>query len=98
MTQDEYDPASSSCRPKILTAKTARFVTVASCPPESESPPKRVRLICQGMGIAVVTLPPAPGKGYLLVEGSDGRLWWEEIEVPAEGKTFDVQLDPSWAR
>ena len=52
----------------------------------------------EGETARVTVTPPAPGKGYLLVEGSDGPLWWEEIEVPAEGKTFDVQLDPSWAR
>ncbi|MGO3533004.1 alpha-2-macroglobulin family protein, partial [Pseudomonas helleri] len=46
----------------------------------------------------VTVTPPAAGKGYLLVEGSDGPLWWEEIEVPAEGKTFDIKLDPTWAR
>ncbi|MCU1728386.1 alpha-2-macroglobulin family protein [Pseudomonas sp. 7P_10.2_Bac1] len=46
----------------------------------------------------VTVTPPAAGKGYLLVEGSDGPLWWEEIEVPAEGKTFDFKLDPNWAR
>jgi len=34
----------------------------------------------------------------LLVEGGDGPLWWEEIEVPAEGKTFEVKLDSTWAR
>ncbi|MCH4873659.1 alpha-2-macroglobulin family protein [Pseudomonas sp. TMW22091] len=52
----------------------------------------------EGETALVTVTPPAPGKGYLLVEGSDGPLWWEEIEVPAEGKTFDVKLDPSWAR
>ncbi|MFK7608072.1 MULTISPECIES: alpha-2-macroglobulin family protein [unclassified Pseudomonas] len=52
----------------------------------------------EGETARVTVTPPAPGKGYLLVEGSDGPLWWEEIEVPAEGKTFDVKLDPSWAR
>ena len=46
----------------------------------------------------VTVTPPAAGKGYLLVEGSDGPLWWQEIEVPGEGKTFDIKLDPSWAR
>ncbi len=46
----------------------------------------------------VTVTPPAAGKGYLLLEGSDGPLWWEEIEVPAEGKTFDIKLDPKWAR
>ncbi|TWR89018.1 alpha-2-macroglobulin family protein [Pseudomonas saxonica] len=52
----------------------------------------------EGETARVTVTPPALGKGYLLVEGSDGPLWWEEIEVPAEGKTFDVKLDPSWAR
>ena len=46
----------------------------------------------------VTVTPPAAGKGYLLVEGSDGPLWWQEIEVPAEGKAYAIRLDPSWAR
>jgi uncharacterized protein YfaS (alpha-2-macroglobulin family) len=46
----------------------------------------------------VTVTPPAAGSGYLMVESSDGPLWWEPIDVPAEGKTFDVRLDPSWAR
>ncbi|MFP3516066.1 alpha-2-macroglobulin [Pseudomonas sp. SIMBA_077] len=46
----------------------------------------------------VTVTAPAAGKGYLLVEGSDGPLWWEEIDVPAQGKTFDIKLDPKWAR
>ena len=46
----------------------------------------------------VTVTPPAAGKGYLLVEGSDGPLWWQEIEVPAEGKAYEIRLDPSWAR
>ncbi|MCQ9425227.1 alpha-2-macroglobulin family protein [Pseudomonas sp. LJDD11] len=46
----------------------------------------------------VTVTPPAAGKGYLLVESSEGPLWWQEIDVPAEGKTFDIQLDKKWAR
>ena len=52
----------------------------------------------EGETASVTVTPPAAGKGYLLVEGSDGPLWWEEIDVPAEGKTFAVKLDPRWAR
>ena len=52
----------------------------------------------EGDTARVTVTPPAAGKGYLLVEGSDGPLWWEEIEVPAEGKTFEVKLDSTWAR
>jgi len=46
----------------------------------------------------VTVTPPAAGTGYLMIESSDGPLWWQEIDVPAEGKTFDVQLDKKWAR
>ncbi|WP_295470680.1 alpha-2-macroglobulin [uncultured Pseudomonas sp.] len=46
----------------------------------------------------VTVTPPAAGKGYLLVESSEGPLWWQEIDVPAEGKTFEVPLDKQWAR
>ncbi|WP_137887019.1 alpha-2-macroglobulin [Pseudomonas sp. 2FE] len=42
--------------------------------------------------------PPSAGKGYLLVESSDGPLWWQEIEVPAEGKSFDIPIAKDWAR
>ena len=46
----------------------------------------------------VTVTPPAAGKGYLLVESADGPLWWQEIDVPAEGKSFAVKLDPKWSR
>lgn len=46
----------------------------------------------------VTVTPPAAGKGYLLVESSEGPLWWEEIDVPAEGKAYDIPLDKKWAR
>ncbi|WP_296258680.1 MULTISPECIES: alpha-2-macroglobulin family protein [unclassified Pseudomonas] len=46
----------------------------------------------------VTVTPPSAGKGYLLVESSEGPLWWQEIDVPAEGKTFDVPVDKKWAR
>lgn len=51
-----------------------------------------------GATAKVTVTPPAAGSGYLMVESSDGPLWWQEITVPAEGKTFDVQLDKQWAR
>lgn len=46
----------------------------------------------------VTVTPPAAGNGYLLVESSDGPLWWQEIEVTREGKTFDIPLAKDWAR
>ncbi|HKS14578.1 MAG TPA: alpha-2-macroglobulin [Pseudomonas sp.] len=51
-----------------------------------------------GATARVTVTPPAAGSGYLMVESSDGPLWWQEIDVPAEGKTFDVRLDKAWAR
>lgn len=51
-----------------------------------------------GATAKVTVTPPAAGSGYLMVESSDGPLWWQEITVPAEGKTFEVQLDKQWAR
>ncbi|WP_434678238.1 alpha-2-macroglobulin family protein [Pseudomonas sp. R1-18] len=46
----------------------------------------------------VTVTPPAAGKGYLLVESSEGPLWWKEIDVPAEGKAYGIPLDKKWAR
>lgn len=46
----------------------------------------------------VTVTPPAAGNGYLLVESSEGPLWWQEIEVPAEGKAFEVPIAKDWAR
>ncbi|MDL2274900.1 alpha-2-macroglobulin family protein [Desulfosarcina sp. OttesenSCG-928-G10] len=48
---------------------------------------------------AHVTLtPPAAGSGYLMVESSDGPLWWQAIQVPAAGKTFSFSIPADWAR
>ncbi|NQD91955.1 alpha-2-macroglobulin family protein, partial [Pseudomonas sp. CrR25] len=46
----------------------------------------------------VTVTPPAAGNGYLLVESSDGPLWWQEVAVPAEGQTFDIPIAKEWAR
>ncbi|WP_028695580.1 alpha-2-macroglobulin family protein [Pseudomonas cremoricolorata] len=51
-----------------------------------------------GATAQITVTPPAAGSGYLMVESADGPLWWQAIEVPAEGKTFEVRLDPKWAR
>lgn len=52
----------------------------------------------EGETAQITVTPPAAGNGYLLVESSDGPLWWQEIEVPAEGKTFAIPIDKAWAR
>ncbi|PHM64544.1 hypothetical protein Xsto_02950 [Xenorhabdus stockiae] len=41
---------------------------------------------------------PQAGKGYLLLESSDGPLWWQEINVPAQGLDIEVPINQSWAR
>ncbi|BBR59955.1 alpha-2-macroglobulin family protein [Klebsiella sp. WP4-W18-ESBL-05] len=41
---------------------------------------------------------PAAGKGYAMVESSDGPLWWQEIEVPAAGLDLSIPVDKSWNR
>ncbi|MEG5265322.1 alpha-2-macroglobulin [Pseudomonas sp. JDS28PS106] len=46
----------------------------------------------------ITVTPPAAGKGYLMVESSEGPLWWQEIDVPLEGKAYDIPLDKKWAR
>jgi uncharacterized protein YfaS (alpha-2-macroglobulin family) len=46
----------------------------------------------------VTVTAPAGGKGYLMVESSEGPLWWQEVDVPAEGKTFAIPMAKDWAR
>lgn len=41
---------------------------------------------------------PAAGKGYALVESSEGPLWWQEIDVPAEGMELSIPVDKAWNR
>ncbi|MTH45859.1 alpha-2-macroglobulin family protein [Intestinirhabdus alba] len=48
------------------------------------------------LGLHVVA--PAAGKGYVMVESSDGPLWWQEIDVPAEGLDLAIPVDKSWNR
>ena len=46
----------------------------------------------------VTITPPAAGNGYLMIESSDGLVWWQAIDVPATGKTFEVPIDDKWLR
>jgi uncharacterized protein YfaS (alpha-2-macroglobulin family) len=41
---------------------------------------------------------PAAGKGYAMVESSEGPLWWQEIDVPAQGMDLSIPVDKSWNR
>lgn len=49
--------------------------------------------------VARITVePPAAGQGYLMVESSEGPLWWQAISVPAEGASFELPIAAAWAR
>ena len=41
---------------------------------------------------------PAAGKGYAMVESSEGPLWWQEIDVPEKGLDLTIPVDKSWNR
>ncbi|WP_319736897.1 alpha-2-macroglobulin family protein [Cronobacter sakazakii] len=41
---------------------------------------------------------PAAGKGYAMVESSEGPLWWQEIDVPEKGLDLDIPVDKAWKR
>lgn len=41
---------------------------------------------------------PAAGKGYAMVESSEGPLWWQEIDVPAQGMDLSIPVDKTWNR
>ncbi|MDL2286694.1 alpha-2-macroglobulin family protein, partial [Desulfococcaceae bacterium OttesenSCG-928-F15] len=51
-----------------------------------------------GDSVSVTLTPPAAGSGYLMVESSDGPLWWQAIQVPSEGKAFEFPIPAEWAR
>ncbi|WP_163451981.1 hypothetical protein, partial [Escherichia coli] len=36
---------------------------------------------------------PAAGKGYAMIESSEGPLWWKEIDVPANGLDLAIPVD-----
>ncbi|WP_240622452.1 alpha-2-macroglobulin family protein [Thiopseudomonas denitrificans] len=41
---------------------------------------------------------PHAGSGYVLVESADGPLWWQNIEVPADGLDIRIPVDKDWKR
>jgi uncharacterized protein YfaS (alpha-2-macroglobulin family) len=45
----------------------------------------------------ITVTPPESGSGYLFVE-SDTNLVTLPVTVPAQGKTFEIKIDPSWDR
>lgn len=51
-----------------------------------------------GDSIKLHIAAPAAGKGYAMVESSEGPLWWKEIDVPAEGLDMTIPVDKAWKR
>ncbi|WP_437887471.1 alpha-2-macroglobulin family protein [Phytobacter sp. V91] len=41
---------------------------------------------------------PAAGKGYAMIESSEGPLWWQEIDVPEGGLDIAIPVDRQWRR
>ncbi|WP_312690677.1 alpha-2-macroglobulin [Kosakonia sp.] len=41
---------------------------------------------------------PAAGKGYAMIESAEGPLWWQEIDVPADGLDLSLPIDQKWQR
>src|SRR5699024_11978862 len=41
---------------------------------------------------------PTAGKGYALVESSEGPLWWQISDVPAQGLDLTIPVDKTWNR
>ncbi|OTA15246.1 hypothetical protein Xvie_02912 [Xenorhabdus vietnamensis] len=51
-----------------------------------------------GEKMKVRLFAPQEGKGYLLVESSDGPLWWQEINVTEKGLDVEVPINQAWVR
>ncbi len=41
---------------------------------------------------------PAAGSGYLLIESAEGPVWWQPLNVPAEGTTVEIPIASDWLR
>lgn len=46
----------------------------------------------------ITVTPPSAGNGYLMIESSDGLLWWQPIDITAAGKTFEIPVNDKWQR
>ncbi|QXF32917.1 hypothetical protein CE143_06885 [Photorhabdus luminescens] len=51
-----------------------------------------------GEKIKLHMVAPQAGKGYLLVESSEGPLWWQKIDVPEQGLDVEVPVNKEWRR
>ena len=43
-------------------------------------------------------VPPYPSHGFVMVESSDKTLWFQRVNVPAEGFNIEIPVDESWNR
>ncbi|MBS9424850.1 alpha-2-macroglobulin family protein [Photorhabdus caribbeanensis] len=51
-----------------------------------------------GEKIKLHMVAPQAGQGYLLVESSEGPLWWQKINVPEQGLDVEVPVNKEWRR
>ncbi len=51
-----------------------------------------------GEKVKLTVEAPQAGNGYLVVESSEGVLWWREINVPEGGAQFEIPIDNAWQR
>lgn len=51
-----------------------------------------------GEKVKLNIVAPHAGKGYVLLESSNGPLWWQEIDVPEKGLDVEVPINKAWAR
>lgn len=87
--------------PSSQQVSSYRFYAGWQQAPDSDSRPDQIQLTLDkkaylaGDNIQVTVNAPFAGQGYLLVEGNQ-PLWWDSIEVPAEGKTFTIPVSDDW--
>ncbi|OAT35159.1 alpha-2-macroglobulin family protein [Proteus myxofaciens] len=51
-----------------------------------------------GDKVKLNVIAPHPGKGYVLLESSNGPLWWQEVDMPEKGLDIEVPINKEWAR
>ncbi|UXY12198.1 alpha-2-macroglobulin family protein [Kosakonia sp. ML.JS2a] len=51
-----------------------------------------------GDTVKLHVIAPAAGKGYAMIESAEGPLWWQEIDVPADGLDLSIPVDQKWQR
>jgi hypothetical protein len=48
--------------------------------------------------VKVKITPPYTGNGFIMVENSNQQLWFQRVEVPAEGMVVEIPIAAEWKR